>query len=194
MALLSSKWLHHCMFSLAMSRWAFPLQILASICWYCEGFATVACVVFHCWNFRCSRYLCLGALKWHREHSILSSLLLCLLSLLFPSQSVIPGKKTPLQSYTIAPSCKVPALWGSLLPRCPLREKLPGCPWVKASSLLIPESHFTTKALCSSFTRPWCFPSVPEPSPWSNCPCCLSMKLTYSNPFLVPSTRLAHSR
>lgn len=59
------------MFSLAMSGLAFLLQILASIWWYREVFATVGYVAFLCWNFKCSRYLCLGAWKWLREHSIL---------------------------------------------------------------------------------------------------------------------------
>lgn len=113
MVLLSSKWLHHCMFSLAMSGWAFLLQILASICCYCEAFATVRYVVFHCWNFKCSRYLCLGALKWHREHSILIQPS-PLSSLVTVSLTVIPGKKIfcspkPLHFLQCAGSLRIPA-------------------------------------------------------------------------------------
>lgn len=128
-----------------MSGLAFLLQILARIWWYCEVFATIVYVVFLCWKFKCSRSLCLGALKWHREHSILIQLSPLSPLVTVPLTISNPREKTLLQSYTTA----LPAmccLWGFLLPQCPLRERLPGCPWVRASSLLIPESHFTTQS------------------------------------------------
>lgn len=130
------------MFSLAMSGLAFLFQILASIWWHREVFATVGYVAFLCWNFKCSRYLCLGAWKWHREHSILIQA--SPLSPLVTAPLTISNPREKDSSAVIhhRTSCNVLSL---RIPASTVPSKRKTS-WVRASSLVIPESHFTTQS------------------------------------------------